>query len=63
MTPLERHTRDRFNAARDARQWERRSISARLEATMKPDPAFRRNRLAQFSPERVARYYRAVAGL
>lgn len=33
----------------------------RLQQTMKPDPQYRANRLAQFSPERRERYWRNVA--
>lgn len=36
----------------------RRRINARLEATMKPDPLYRKRRLAQFPPERRDRYER-----
>lgn len=32
----------------------------RLARSLKPDPAYRARRLAQFSPERRARYFRNV---
>ena len=32
----------------------------RLAATLKPDPAYRERRLAQFTPERRERYFRNV---
>ena len=35
----------------------------RLAKSLKPDPAYRARRLAQFSPERRARYWRNVEGL
>lgn len=38
-------------------------IRRRLKATMRPDPQYRDNRLAQFSPERRRRYERNVQGL
>lgn len=48
-TLLDRHRKARVNRA--------------LEATLRPDPAYRDRRLAQFSPERRERYQRNVAGL
>ena len=56
----------RFNATRDARQRERRErlgVTARLEATLRPDPDYRRRKFAQWGPERIAQYHRATAGL
>lgn len=38
-------------------------VRKRLAATMKPDPAYRQKRLAQFSSKRRARYFRNVEGL
>lgn len=35
----------------------------RLKAIMRPDPDYRERRLAQFTPERRARYWRNVGGL
>jgi hypothetical protein len=35
----------------------------RLVKSMKPDPGFRENRLAQFSRERRERYWRNVLGV
>lgn len=35
-------------------------IRRRLKATMRPDPAYREHKLAQFTPERRARYWRNV---
>jgi hypothetical protein len=34
-----------------------------LKASMRPDPEYQERRLAQFTPERRARYFRAVGGL
>jgi hypothetical protein len=51
------HIRDRFNAARDSRKAKPKAIPLR------PDPQYRINRLAQFTPERRARYWKNVAGL
>lgn len=45
-------------------RWLRRYlINRRLRRTMKPDPAYRRRRLAQFSHARQARYWRNVLTL
>ena len=53
--------RDHFNAARDKRK---AMTAVRVKPIpLRPDPEYRRNRLAQFSPERRARYWRNVAGL
>lgn len=38
-------------------------ICRRLKATMRPNPEYRIRRLAQFTPDRVARYWRNVGGL
>lgn len=35
-------------------------INRRLKKTMKPNPAYRQHRLAQFSPERRERYFENV---
>lgn len=35
-------------------------IRRRLKRSMRPDPDFRERRLAQFTPERRARYWRNV---
>lgn len=35
----------------------------RLKRSLKPDPAYRARKLAQFSPERRDRYWRNVEGL
>ena len=41
----------------------RMPIRRRLAATMRPDPGYRDRRLAQFSPERRARYEKNVEGI
>lgn len=46
----------RFNAARDRRK-------ARKAIPLRPDDDYRTRRLAQFTPERRARYWRNVEGL
>lgn len=38
-------------------------IRRALEASLKPDPAYRDRRLAQFTPERRERYHRNVMDL
>jgi hypothetical protein len=50
--------RDRWNAIRNARRKAK-------PIPLRPDPAYRANKLAQFTPERRARYLRNVrlAGL
>jgi hypothetical protein len=35
----------------------------RLKRSLRPDPAYRDRRLAQFGPERRARYWRNVEGI
>ena len=46
------YAEDRLQAAREA--------NARLEATIHPDPDYRRRRLAHLPPERVRRYWENV---
>jgi hypothetical protein len=46
----------RFNAARDRRK-------ACKPIPLRPDPEYRDRRLAQFTPERRARYWRNVAAI
>ena len=42
--------------------WLKRILARRrLPKTLKPDPAYRSRRLAQFSPERRARYFANIA--
>ena len=50
--PQALQTQDRLQAAREA--------NARLEATIHPDPDYRRRRLAHLPPERVRRYWENV---
>lgn len=38
-------------------------VRRRLAATLKPDPAYRAKRLAQFDAARKERYFRNVEGL
>lgn len=40
----------------------RRSAIKRLTASLRPDPAYREHRLAQFSPARRERYWRNALG-
>ena len=54
--PHWRTIRDMHNAARDRRQ-------ARKPIPLRPDPEYRERRLAQFTPERRARYWRNVAAI
>lgn len=44
-------------------QHRKAKVNRALEATLRPDPAYRDRRLAQFTPERRARYERNIAGL
>lgn len=44
--------------------WIKKALAVRkLRASLKPDPEYRKRRLAQFSRERVARYWRNVEGV